>query len=66
MTGYDGTIPAWGLLEKAAMAQTIFVGSNADYLRTRANTAKPSRTFHSARARSRSVRMILVPSCLPA
>lgn len=33
MTGYDGVISAWGLLEKAATAQTIFVGSNADYLR---------------------------------
>ena len=33
MTGYDGTLSAWGLLEKAATAQTIFVGSNADYLR---------------------------------
>ncbi len=33
LTGYDGNIPAWGLLKKAATAQTIFVGSRADYLR---------------------------------
>jgi NADPH:quinone reductase-like Zn-dependent oxidoreductase len=33
LTGYDGSISAWGLLKKAATAQTIFVGSRADYLR---------------------------------
>jgi NADPH:quinone reductase-like Zn-dependent oxidoreductase len=33
LTGYDGTISAWGLLKKAASVQTIFVGSRADYLR---------------------------------
>lgn len=33
LTGYDGNISAWGLLKKAATAQTIFVGSRADYLR---------------------------------
>ena len=33
ITGYDGEISAWGLLKKAATAQTIFVGSRADYLR---------------------------------
>jgi len=33
LTGYDGDISAWGLLKKAASAQTIFVGSRADYLR---------------------------------
>jgi NADPH:quinone reductase-like Zn-dependent oxidoreductase len=32
LTGYDGEISAWGLLKKAATAQTIFVGSRADYL----------------------------------
>jgi NADPH:quinone reductase-like Zn-dependent oxidoreductase len=32
LTGYDGDISAWGLLKKAATAQTIFVGSRADYL----------------------------------
>ena len=33
LTGYDGDISAWGLLMKAAAAQTVFVGSRADYLR---------------------------------
>ena len=33
LTGYDGDISAWGLLKKAAIAQTIFVGSRAAYLR---------------------------------
>jgi NADPH:quinone reductase-like Zn-dependent oxidoreductase len=33
LTGYDGDISAWGLMKKAATAQTIFVGSRADYLR---------------------------------
>jgi NADPH:quinone reductase-like Zn-dependent oxidoreductase len=33
LTGYDGDISAWGLLKKAATAQTIFVGSRAAYLR---------------------------------
>jgi NADPH:quinone reductase-like Zn-dependent oxidoreductase len=32
LTGYGGDISAWGLLKKAATAQTIFVGSRADYL----------------------------------
>lgn len=32
LTGYDGDISAWGLMKKAATAQTIFVGSRADYL----------------------------------
>jgi NADPH:quinone reductase-like Zn-dependent oxidoreductase len=33
LTGYDGSISAWGLLKKAATARAIFVGSRADYLR---------------------------------
>ena len=33
VTGYDGLIPAGDLMEKAARAQGIFVGSRADYLR---------------------------------
>jgi len=33
VTGYDGLIPAGALIEKAARAQGIFVGSRADYLR---------------------------------
>jgi NADPH:quinone reductase-like Zn-dependent oxidoreductase len=33
LTGYDGDISAWGLMKRAATAQTIFVGSRADYLR---------------------------------
>jgi NADPH:quinone reductase-like Zn-dependent oxidoreductase len=33
LTGYDGSIPAYGLLMKAATARSIFVGSRADYLR---------------------------------
>jgi NADPH:quinone reductase-like Zn-dependent oxidoreductase len=33
LTGYGGEISAWGLLMKAAAAQTVFVGSRADYLR---------------------------------
>jgi NADPH:quinone reductase-like Zn-dependent oxidoreductase len=33
LTGYDGAIPALGLLEKTARAQGIYVGSRADYQR---------------------------------
>jgi NADPH:quinone reductase-like Zn-dependent oxidoreductase len=33
LSGYDGSIPAYGLLMKAASAHGIFVGSRADYLR---------------------------------
>lgn len=33
LSGYDGSIPAWGLLMRAASAQAVFVGSRADYLR---------------------------------
>jgi NADPH:quinone reductase-like Zn-dependent oxidoreductase len=33
LSGYDGNIPALGLLLKAATAQGIYVGSRADYLR---------------------------------
>jgi NADPH:quinone reductase-like Zn-dependent oxidoreductase len=33
LSGYDGSISAWGLLKKAANAQSVFVGSRADYLR---------------------------------
>jgi NADPH:quinone reductase-like Zn-dependent oxidoreductase len=33
LSGYDGDIPALGLLLKTARAQGIFVGSRADYLR---------------------------------
>lgn len=33
LSGYDGSISAWGLLMKAANAQAVFVGSRADYLR---------------------------------
>jgi NADPH:quinone reductase-like Zn-dependent oxidoreductase len=36
ITGYDGNIPSWGLLKKSAIAQGIFVGSRADYLRMNA------------------------------
>ena len=35
LSGYDGNIPAWGLLEKSAQAHGVFVGSRADYLRMR-------------------------------
>jgi NADPH:quinone reductase-like Zn-dependent oxidoreductase len=33
ITGYDGSLSAWGLLKKSATAQGIFVGSRADYIR---------------------------------
>lgn len=33
LSGYDASISAWGLLEKAAHAHGVFVGSRADYLR---------------------------------
>jgi NADPH:quinone reductase-like Zn-dependent oxidoreductase len=33
LTGYDGDISAWGLMRRGATAQTIYVGSCADYLR---------------------------------
>jgi NADPH:quinone reductase-like Zn-dependent oxidoreductase len=33
LSGYDGSIPASGLLNKTANARGIFVGSRADYLR---------------------------------
>lgn len=33
LSGYDGNISAWGLLEKSAQAHGVFVGSRADYLR---------------------------------
>ena len=33
LSGYDGDIPALGLLLKTARAQGIFVGSRADYAR---------------------------------
>jgi NADPH:quinone reductase-like Zn-dependent oxidoreductase len=33
LTGYDGTIPAVGLLMKRARAEGIYVGSRAEYLR---------------------------------
>jgi NADPH:quinone reductase-like Zn-dependent oxidoreductase len=32
LTGYDGDISAWGLMKRGATAQTIYVGSCADYL----------------------------------
>ena len=35
LSGYDGNISAWGLLEKSAQAYGVFVGSRADYLRMR-------------------------------
>jgi NADPH:quinone reductase-like Zn-dependent oxidoreductase len=36
LSGYDGSISAWGLLKKSARAQGVFVGSRADYLRMNA------------------------------
>jgi NADPH:quinone reductase-like Zn-dependent oxidoreductase len=33
ITGYDGSLPAWGILKKSATAEGIFVGSRADYIR---------------------------------
>lgn len=35
LSGYDGNISAWGLLEKSAQAHGVFVGSRADYLSMR-------------------------------
>jgi NADPH:quinone reductase-like Zn-dependent oxidoreductase len=32
LSGYDGSISAWGLLMRAATAHAVFVGSRADYL----------------------------------
>ena len=36
LSGYDGSVSAWGLLKKSARAQGVFVGSRADYLRMNA------------------------------
>lgn len=36
ITGYDGSLSAWGLLKKSATAQGIFVGSRADFVRMNA------------------------------
>lgn len=33
LSGYDGNISTWGLLEKSAQAHGVFVGSRTDYLR---------------------------------
>jgi NADPH:quinone reductase-like Zn-dependent oxidoreductase len=33
LSGYNGSISAWGLLMRAATAHAVFVGSRADYLR---------------------------------
>jgi NADPH:quinone reductase-like Zn-dependent oxidoreductase len=33
ITGYDGSLPSWGLLRKSAVARGIFVGSHADFMR---------------------------------
>jgi len=33
LTGYDGQIPAYGLLMRSAGAQAVFVGSRADFIR---------------------------------
>ncbi|MET0532976.1 MAG: NAD(P)-dependent alcohol dehydrogenase [Steroidobacter sp.] len=35
MTGYDGSISAWGLLEKSAQTHGVFVGSRAEYMQMR-------------------------------
>lgn len=40
MSGYDGNVPAAGLLLKAADARGVNVGSRADYLRMSAFIAK--------------------------
>jgi NADPH:quinone reductase-like Zn-dependent oxidoreductase len=42
MSGYDGNIAAWGLLEKSAQAHGVFVGSRAEYLRMREFLSKHS------------------------
>jgi NADPH:quinone reductase-like Zn-dependent oxidoreductase len=36
LSGYDGQISAWGLMKRAARAQTVFVGSRADLTRMNA------------------------------
>jgi NADPH:quinone reductase-like Zn-dependent oxidoreductase len=36
LSGYDGSLSAWGLLKKDARAQSVFVGSRADFLRMNA------------------------------
>jgi NADPH:quinone reductase-like Zn-dependent oxidoreductase len=33
ITGYDGSLSAWGVLKKSATAKGIFVGSHADFIR---------------------------------
>jgi NADPH:quinone reductase-like Zn-dependent oxidoreductase len=33
ITGYDGSLSAWGILKKSATARGIFVGSHADFMR---------------------------------
>lgn len=33
LSGYDGNISSWGLLERSAQAYGVFVGSRAEYLR---------------------------------
>jgi NADPH:quinone reductase-like Zn-dependent oxidoreductase len=33
ITGYDGSLSAWGLLKKSAVARGIFVGSRVDFIR---------------------------------
>ncbi|WP_232831237.1 zinc-dependent alcohol dehydrogenase family protein [Peristeroidobacter agariperforans] len=40
ITGYDGSLPAWGILKKSATAEGIFVGSRADYVRMNAFMAR--------------------------
>lgn len=35
LSGYDGNVSAWGLLEKSAQAHGVFVGSRAEYMRMR-------------------------------
>lgn len=35
LSGYDGNVSAWGLLEKSAQAHGVFVGSRAEYLQLR-------------------------------
>ena len=40
LTGYDGVIPAYGLIKKAAGAQAIWVGSRADFVRMNAFIAR--------------------------
>jgi NADPH:quinone reductase-like Zn-dependent oxidoreductase len=40
LSGYDGSLSAWGLIEKSAHAHGVFVGSRADYLRMTAFITK--------------------------